>query len=163
MNDKNHTYSVQDKNGEYHDIEQSALIKAAQECVRRTFAQGITLNSARASADYLQALLGGYEHEVFTVVWLDNQHKVIRHSELFRGTIDSASVYSREVVKDGLAANAAVVILAHNHPSGLSEPSTADKQITQRLKDALAMVDIRVLDHLIVGETVTSLAERGLI
>ena len=157
------TFSVQDQNGNYHDIEQSTLVKAAQECIRSNFVQGEALTSPKASATHLQVLLGSYPHEVFTALWLNSQHQVISHMEIFRGTIDGASVYPREVVKEGLAVNAAAVILAHNHPSGSSEPSQADIQITKRLKDALALVDIRVLDHLIVGERVTSLAERGLI
>jgi len=93
-------------------------------------------------------------------LWLDSQHQVLK---LFRGTVDGASVYPREVIKEGLACNAAAVIFAHNHPSGVTEPSQADVQITKRLQEALALVDIRLLDHLVVGSNVTSMAERGLI
>jgi DNA repair protein RadC len=101
-------------------------------------------------------------HEVFACIYLDNQHRVLAFDELFRGTIDGASVYPREVVKAALKRNAAALILAHNHPSGVAEPSAADRQLTRRLKDALALVDIRVLDHVVVGDGETvSLAERG--
>jgi DNA repair protein RadC len=114
--------------------------------------------------DYLNLRLKGMEYEVFAVVLLNNKHVPIKYLELFRGTIDGASVHPREVVKEALAANAAAVILAHNHPSGCSEPSMADQRITQRLREALALVDVRVLDHLIVGSgEAVSFAERGLL
>ena len=104
------------------------------------------------------------EHEVFAVLFLDTQHRLIEYSELFRGTIDSASVYPREVLKEALRLNAAAVIVSHNHPSGNPEPSAADKSLTKRLREALAMVDVRVLDHIIVGGTeTTSFAEQGLL
>ena len=108
-------------------------------------------------------MLGSYEHEVFYALWLDSKHQVLKAQELFRGTVDGASVYPREVIKEGLSCNAAAVIFAHNHPSGVTEPSQADIQITKRLKEALALVDIRLLDHLVVGADVTSMAERGLL
>jgi DNA repair protein RadC len=107
--------------------------------------------------------LATYEHEVFACLMLDNRNRVIAFRELFRGTIDGASVYPREVVKQALADNAAAVIFAHNHPSGATEPSQADIAITERLKKALALIDVRVLDHLIVGDEVTSFAERGIL
>jgi DNA repair protein RadC len=110
---------------------------------------------------YLRLKLSEVEHEVFGVLFLDTRHGVIKYEEMFRGTIDGASVYPREVVKAALANNAAAVIFAHNHPSGISEPSKADEAITRKLKEALALVDVRVLDHLIVGEDITSMAERG--
>ena len=103
------------------------------------------------------------EHERFCAIWLDNRHRVIRFDELSRGTIDGASVYPREVVKAALSVNAAACIFAHNHPSGISEPSQADERITRRLRDALALVDIRVLDHIVIGQTSVSFAERGLL
>ena len=96
-------------------------------------------------------------------LWLDSQHQVLKSQELFRGTLDGASVYPREVIKEGLACNAAAIIFAHNHPSGVTEPSQADVQITKRLQEALQLVDIRLLDHLVVGSSVTSMAEQGLI
>jgi DNA repair protein RadC len=112
---------------------------------------------------YLRARLRDYDYEVFACLMLDNRNRVIAFRELFRGTIDGASVYPREVVKQALADNAAAVILAHNHPSGVCEPSQADIRITENLRAALALVDIRVLDHVIVGDGVTCLSERGLV
>jgi len=108
--------------------------------------------------------LGALEHEMFCVLFLDKRHRLIEYVELFRGTIDGASVHPREVVKLALAKNAAALVLAHPHPSGVAEPSQADELITQRLKDALSLVDIRVLDHVIIaGGVAVSLAERGVI
>ncbi|WP_323028620.1 RadC family protein [Castellaniella defragrans] len=112
--------------------------------------------------DYLQNLMQHYEHEVFAVVLLDALHRIIGFHELFRGTVNALSVYPREVVKLALAHNAVAAVFAHNHPSGVSIPSRADIDITKRLKDALALVDVRVLDHIVVGrEGCTSLAETG--
>ena len=122
-----------------------------------------SLTSPQASRDYVKLQLATYEHEVFACLFMDNRNRVITFEKLFRGTIDGASVYPREVVKACLSHNAAAVIFAHNHPSGVAEPSQADIAITERLKKALALVDIRVLDHLIVGEGVISFAERGLL
>ena len=114
--------------------------------------------------DYLSTLIGHLEHEVFTVLFRDSQHALIVAEEMFRGTVSQTSVYPREVVKTALRHNAAAVILAHNHPSGVAEPSRADEFLTQTLKSALALVDVRVLDHIVVGRGSTvSLAERGLI
>ena len=121
------------------------------------------LTSPQASKDYVKLKLASYQHEVFACLFMNNRNRVITFKELFRGTIDGASVYPREVVKACLSHNAAAVIFAHNHPSGVAEPSVADERITKRLKDALALIDVRVLDHLIVGEEVVSFAERGLL
>ncbi|MFP4683975.1 MAG: RadC family protein [Ectothiorhodospira sp.] len=115
---------------------------------------------------FLHLKLGGLEHEMFAVLFLDNRHRLIRYQELFRGTVDGTSVHPREVVKEALRHNAAAVILAHNHPSGVTEPSRADETITRRLEEALSLVDVRVLDHLVIGHeavAATSFAERGLI
>jgi DNA repair protein RadC len=114
--------------------------------------------------DYLRLRFGELEYEVFSVVFLDNRHRIIQFDELFRGTIDGCSVHPRIVVQRALECNAAAVILGHNHPSGVAEPSNADKTITHRLKEALALVDVRVLDHLIVTRgSIVSFAECGLI
>ena len=122
------------------------------------------LENPRAVSQYLCVHYAGHEREVFSCLFLDNRHRLISVEEMFQGTIDGASVHPREVVKRALKLNAAAVILAHNHPSGVAEPSQADELITARLRDALALVDIRVLDHLIVGgSSVTSLAEKGLL
>lgn len=125
---------------------------------------GHALTCSDSTRTYLRLQLAEREHEVFAILYLDNQHRVIAFEELFRGTIDGAAVYPREVVKAALRHNAAAVILTHNHPSGNEEPSTADQAITDRLKRALQTVDIRVLDHVIVaGMRTTSFAERGMI
>ncbi len=118
----------------------------------------------RATGEFLRAKLRDLEHEVFCCLYLDNRHRLIQFEELFRGTIDGASVHPREVVKQALQRNCAAVIIAHNHPSGIAEPSLADERITARIRDALALVDIRLLDHIIVGDGASvSLAERGLL
>lgn len=123
-----------------------------------------TLSSPQAARAYLKSRLRIHEREVFACLYLDNRHRVIAFEELFFGTIDTASVHPREVVKAALRHNAAAVILAHNHPSGIAEPSRADEHLTSRLKEALALVDIRVLDHVVVGDgEPVSLAERGLV
>ncbi|HNV09154.1 MAG: DNA repair protein RadC [Dokdonella sp.] len=121
-----------------------------------------SLTDPASSARYLKSRLAAYPYEVFACLFLDNRHRVIAFEELFRGTIDGASVHPREVVRHCLAHNAAAVILAHNHPSGVSEPSAADRAITLRLRDALALIDVRVLDHFVIGDGVpSSLAQRG--
>ena len=122
------------------------------------------LSSPDSVRDYLRMSLSGREHEVFVVVLLDSQHRVLRCEEMFRGTLTQTSVYPREVVKTALAANAASVIFAHNHPSGASEPSQADELLTRELKAALALVDVKVLDHFVIaGAQSLSFAERGLL
>jgi DNA repair protein RadC len=121
-----------------------------------------SLNTSTKVSTYLQCNIGHYQREVFCVLLLDNQHRLLELVELFQGTIDSASVHPREVVKLALAKNAAAVILAHNHPSGVAEPSASDRLITQALVDALALVDIRILDHVVVGRNEwVSFADRG--
>ncbi|MEH6686522.1 MAG: DNA repair protein RadC [Halopseudomonas sabulinigri] len=126
--------------------------------------RGCALTSPGAVRQFLKSRLMGLQHEVFACLFLDNQHRVIAFEELFRGTLDSASVYPREVIKRALAHNAAALILTHNHPSGVAEPSQSDLQLTRRLKESLALLDIRVLDHLIVGDgDPVSFAERGLL
>lgn len=145
-----------------------AQLKAALELARRALKEEIAardaLSSPRAVRDYLRLALGGREQEVFVVLLLDAQHRVIACEELFKGTLTQTSVYPREVVKCALRHNAAAVIFAHNHPSGIAEPSHADEILTRSLKTALALVDIQVLDHFIVAGTRTmSFAERGLL
>jgi DNA repair protein RadC len=145
-----------------------AHLKAALELSRRylhtRLAEASVLSSPEATRDYLKLRLYSLPYESFVCLFLDNRHRVIRIDELFRGTIDGASVHPREVVRKVMETNAAAVIFAHNHPSGVAEPSQADLRITQRLKEALALIEVRVLDHLIIGEgRGTSLAERGLI
>jgi DNA repair protein RadC len=146
----------------------SAQLQAALELARRALREEMSsrsaLSSPRAVRDYLRLALTGREHEVFVLMLLDAQHRVIACEELFRGTLTQTSVYPREVVKCVLRHNAAAVIFAHNHPSGVAEPSHADEILTRSLKSALALVDVQVLDHFIVaGSTTTSFAERGLL
>ncbi|PKQ75452.1 hypothetical protein AOX56_19635 [Aeromonas sobria] len=143
-----------------------AQLQAVLEMARRHLAEllqrGDALSSPQLTRDYLQAQLRDRPREVFALLLLDNQHRVIQFVELFYGTIDSASVWPREIVQIALKHNAAAVILAHNHPSGVAEPSRADRQITDRITAALALIDIRVLDHLVIGDGITvSFAERG--
>ena len=145
-----------------------AQMQAVLEMARRHFCEILQRGDALTSPDitraYLSAQLRGYSYEVFACLFLDNQHRVLKLEELFRGTIDSASVYPREVAKAALQHNAAAVIFAHNHPSGISEPSQADRHITDKLKQALALFDIRVLDHFIIGDGLPySFAEHGLL
>ena len=142
-------------------IIQSALNILEKQITYRT--DSLALTSPEASKDFVKLQLARYEHEVFACLWLDNRNRVINFNKLFRGTIDGASVYPREVVKAALKHNAAAVIFAHNHPSGVAEPSHADEAITRRLKEALSLIDVRVLDHLVVGSEVISFAERGLL
>lgn len=146
----------------------TALLLAALELGRRYLLADLQRGDALANPEctrrFLQARLRGYPHEVFACLFLDNRHRVIEYEALFRGTIDGASVHPREVIKAALTHNAAAVILAHNHPSGVAEPSQADLQLTRRLREALGLVDIRVLDHLVIGDgAVVSFAERGLL
>ena len=140
-----------------------AVLEMARRHLMESMQRGDALCSPQDTRHYLSSQLQGYPHEVFACLFLDNRNRVISFDKMFYGTIDGASVYPREVVKLALKKNAAAVIFAHNHPSGVAEPSGADEQITHKLKEALALVDIRVLDHLIVGDTVVSFAERGLI
>lgn len=145
-----------------------AQLQAALELARRhhhaALKAGMPLTSPRLVSDFLLAQLRDLDHEVFCCLYLDNRYRLCGFEQLFRGTIDGASVHPREVVKRALTRRAAAVILAHNHPSGVAEPSRADELITTRLRDALALVDIRVVDHVIVGDGVcVSLAERGLV
>jgi len=145
--------------------QETAVINKALNILRSKLREpGVSMTNSDAAAKYLELNLASLEHEVFAMMLLDNQHRLIQYVELFRGTIDGAAVYPREVVKLVLMENAAAVIFAHNHPSGLAEPSQADIAITRRLKAALEQIDVRVLDHIVVGagET-TSFAERGLL
>lgn len=144
-----------------------AQLQAVLEMARRHLGEALLrqqqLTSPTMSRDYLQALLRDRSQEVFGCLMLDNRHRVIAFRELFFGSISSATIHPREVVKQALEDNAAAVILAHNHPSGVAEPSQSDIQITRRLIDALALVDVRVLDHLVIGDEVVCFSERGLI
>lgn len=151
--------------GTYHVVEpvtEADIINLAKGFARRKLARGCKITQPSHAFEHLRLLLQDYEHEVFSVLFLDTQHRVIRFEEMFRGTIDTASVYPREVLKAALAYNAAAVILVHNHPSGDPEPSDSDLRITEQLKEMLGLVEIRVIDHIVVGgDQTVSLAERG--
>ena len=141
-----------------------ALPALSQRYFEETLPTGQAIRSPADTERFLLARLRHLPHELFCCLYLDNRHRVLQFDELFRGTIDGTSVYPREVVKQALAVNAAAIILAHNHPSGVAEPSQADERITRRLKAALELVDIRLLDHLVIGDGVaTSLAKRGMV
>ena len=146
----------------------AAQFAAAMELARRSAEERIreakALTSPGAVRDYLRLAIGGRPHEVFVCIWLDAQHRVIKFEEPFQGTLTQTSVYPREIVKAALACNAAAVIFAHNHPSGVAQPSQADELLTANLKEALALVEVRVLDHFIIaGNQAISFAERGLL
>ncbi|HHX8370337.1 TPA: RadC family protein [Vibrio alginolyticus] len=143
--------------------ELNELLERAAEALAVKYKREGTFTNSTNVKEYLKLKLGAHDREVFAVMFLDNQHQLISFEELFFGTIDAASIYPREVLKTALNHNAAAVIFAHNHPSGIAEPSQADKRITQRLIEALKLVDIRVLDHIVVGEDCVSFAEKGLI
>ena len=142
--------------------------RVAKELVRRSLHEelrtGVSLTSPHAVRDYLKLMLADRPYEVFMCLWLDAQHRMLRADEAFRGTLTQTSVYPREIVKAALAANAAAVIFAHNHPSGVAQPSRADETLTRNLREALSLVDVKVLDHFIVaGSNAISFAERGLL
>jgi len=142
----------------------AAVLELARRCLHEEMRAGDALTSPGTVRDYLRLALGGREHEVFVALFLDAQHRVLAVHELFRGTLTQTSVYPREVVKAALRANAAAAIFAHNHPSGVAQPSQADELLTRSLRDALALVDIKVLDHFVVaGNQALSFAERGLL
>lgn len=143
-------------------VTEADILKMAHQLARRRLGKGAPLTDPAKVFAHLQTLLRDYEHEVFALLLLDTRHRVLGFRELFRGTLDGASVYPREVVKMALAYNAAAVILVHNHPSGDPEPSQADRKLTVTLKEALDMVGTRTLDHIIVGgEGCVSLAQQG--
>jgi len=150
--------------GQAKYVQLQAVLEMGRRHLGETLARGDALSCPQDTRSFLRARLRDYPFEVFGCLFLDNRHRIISFEELFRGTIDGASVHPREVVRRALERNAAAVILAHNHPSGVAEPSSADTRLTERLKQALALIDVRVLDHLIVGDLdITSLAERGLV
>jgi DNA repair protein RadC len=155
---------VRDAEGVYRPVHADEVLRAAQRVLGEQLRGSDALHSPQAARDFLRVKLGALEHEVFAVLMLDVQRRLIAYVELFRGSVAQAAVYPREVVKEALAHNAAALILVHNHPSGVAQPSRADEVITQTLKSALNLVDVRVLDHLIVaGNDVVSMAECGLL
>lgn len=155
---------VRDAQGRYLLATADQILEAARQAIEHKMQRGASFTSPAAVKEYLCAKLAGFEHEVFAVLFLDTRHRVIAYEELFHGTIDGTSVHPRQVVKRALHHNAAALILAHNHPSGVAEPSRADESITLRLKEALALIDVRVIDHFVIGDGQSvSFAERGLL
>jgi DNA repair protein RadC len=149
-------------NAKYAQLQ--AVLEMSRRHLREQLQGRDTIDSPQSTVSYLTARLRDYPHEVFAALFLDNRHRVIAYDELFHGTIDGASVHPREVVRTALKHNAAAVIFSHNHPSGVAEPSQADLRITERLRDALALVDVRVLDHIVIGDGEhCSFAQRGMI
>lgn len=150
--------------GEATYVQLKAALEMTERYIEMRLQRGDALSDPIMTRRYLKSKLRNYDREVFACLYLDNQRRLIRYQELFFGTIDGASVHPREVVKSVLVENAAAVIFAHNHPSGIAEPSQADERITRHIKSALALIDVRVLDHMIVGDKeVVSFAERGLL
>jgi DNA repair protein RadC len=161
-------FILSETTGEYEatrPLSEADILNQAKEIVSfRLHDNHEPLTSPEVTRDYLTLHMANLEHEVFACLFLDNRHRVITFRRMFRGTIDGCTVHTREVVKAALTCNAAAVIAAHNHPSGIAEPSEADKRITERLKDALGLIDARLLDHFVVGSgEITSFAERGLL
>jgi DNA repair protein RadC len=152
------------KPSDLNDVEKQSALRLAMKVLAIKHRAGRPLTNPEATRNYLRLRLADYQNEVFGAVFLNNRHRIITVRELFQGTIDGASIHPRVVVQQALEANAAAMVFFHNHPSGVAEPSHADEAITRRLKDALALVDVRVLDHFVVsaGESV-SFAECGLI
>ena len=157
------TLYVQDGAG-FRRADSHAVIREAQTILARRFRVGApVLSTPERMREFLRLHVGPLEYEVFGVVFLDNRHRLIRHEDLFRGTIDCAQVHVREVVLSALWLSASAVVVYHNHPSGTCEPSAADEAITRRLCAALSLVDVRLIDHVIVGVTIYSMAEHGLL
>src|SRR5687768_13174302 len=145
-------------------MSEDRVIARALRILESRIRSGTALTSPTAVRDFLRLSLGSREHEVFVCIWLDAQHRALAVEEAFRGTLTQTSVYPREIVKSALRHNAAAVIFAHNHPSGVAQPSQADELLTRNLKEALALVDVKVLDHFIIaGNQAISFAERGLL
>lgn len=154
---------VRDARGRYRRATADAILEAARQVIDQKMQRGADFSSPADVKAYLRAKLAGLDHEVFAVLFLDNRHRLIEYVEMFRGTLDGASVHPREVVKEALRLNAAAVILAHPHPSGSPQPSAADKAITRQLREALALIEVRTLDHILVaGNNTVSFAEHGL-
>jgi len=155
---------VRDVDGQYRPALAEEVLQGARRVLAHRVRRGAAMSSPQVVKDYLRLQIGSLEHELFIVLFLDAQNRLLAARPMFRGSVTQTSVYPREVVKEALGLNAAGVILSHNHPSGAAEPSRADEYLTQTLKAALALVDVRVLDHMVVaGAEVVSFAERGLL
>ena len=164
---RNTKFKIDETNGTYmvaSPVTEKDILIMARRLAKNRLAKGCSIERPSSAFIYLQALMGSYENEVFGSLFLDNQHRIICFEELFRGTLNVTNIHPREVVKRALAVNAAAVIFVHNHPSGEPEPSEADKKITVQLRETLNLIDVRVLDHIVVGaKACISMAERGLV
>ena len=149
--------------GQAKFVQLKAVVEMSRRYLHEKIQRGDVMENVDDVKRYLQSRLQAYPFEVFSCLFLDNKHRVIEYEELFRGTVDAASVHTREVVRRTIHHNAVAVVLAHNHPSGIAEPSGSDVEITARLKAALKLIDVRVLDHFIIGDEIVSFAERGLL
>ena len=159
-----HALLVRDCDGTYRPASAEEVLRQAKQVLSRRVRRGATMSSPEAVKDYLRVRMGALDHEVFAVLFLDAQNRLIEVKDMFSGSLTQTSVYPREIVKEALGLNAASVVLAHNHPSGLAQPSRSDEVLTQTLKAALSLVDVRVLDHMVVAAAETvSFAERGLL
>ncbi len=165
MNNKT-GFIASDQTGEYlttRPVNAEDILSMAKKLIQRKYQRGRVITSPGAAAEFLPIKLAEQEHESFWVMFLSNQHRILAFEEMFRGTVDQSAVYPREVLKRALQLNAVALIFAHNHPSGCTEPSQADISMTDKLKQALQLVDITVLDHFIVaGEVTVSMSEQGL-
>ena len=155
---------IRDVAGQYRAAEADEVLLAAQRLLASQVRGSALLDSPAVVKDFLRARIGNLPHEVFAVLHLDSQNRVVDYVEMFRGTVSQTSVYPREVVRDALLRNSSALVLVHNHPSGVSQPSRADENLTQAIKQAAALVDVRVLDHFIVcSDSICSMAEMGLV
>jgi len=155
---------TRDESGQYLPASAMRILEIARIVADDIVTRDMKFNTPACTGQFLVAKLGSLTHEVFAVLFLDNQHQLIEYREMFRGTLDSCSVHPREVVKEALLLNAGALVLSHNHPSGQTSPSNADRAITKRLQEALALIDIRILDHLVIGGgRYASFAELGLL
>ena len=157
------SFSAEQPAGTFVGPKDRAILEAAEVILRGRLQRQGCIGNPTDAADFLRVRLAALPHEEFHVLWLDHRHRILDCQRLFTGTIDGANVYPREVVRAALAINAGAAIFAHNHPSGVAEPSAADRSITRELREALQLIGVRVLDHLIVGDECTSMACRGLL
>lgn len=147
----------------FDNVPEHQVLERAAEILKNRWGKAPVFQSSKESQAFLRMKLSAYEHEVFAVLFLDSKHRLLDYREMFHGSLDGAPVYPREVVKAAVQLNAGAVIFAHNHPSGDTTPSQADRQITRHLMDALKLIDVRVLDHVIVGDNCLSFAEEQLL
>jgi len=145
------------------DTTEQDVLAAAEGILKGRLERQGSLNNPTDATAFLRMRLGALQHEEFHVLWLDNRHRILECQKLFTGTVDGASIYPREVVRAALSVNASAAIFAHNHPSGIAEPSAADRNITNELRDALRLIGVRILDHIVVGDECVSMAGRGLL